>query len=1074
MTKRRLLASIAIALGSLAALFVGASAIAFLLVDVDALVHEQIQRYRPAIEERLGREVEVGAVSTRFFPTLGARIEGIRVGAAPGAENEGPLLAIGSAGFDLDLLGVLLSAGRKVDLDAIYLDGVRVEVVRRADGTLSLDDILARLEKPAEEEEAAQEETDLGEILERIAVGEVRMADAAIVLVDRAAPGGAPVESAIRQIDLRLRDFRFGKPVSVQLRAAAFAEKRNVDVQAVVGPIPADLKLEGLPPVRDVRMRLDRLDVAPALPYLPVPLRAAVVSSDLRIPQLSSTAESRLQGYLAVDGLRFEGGEATDLRLEIDLIADLAHLGADVERLALRIGRVQLDASGKLRDLGHAPRFENFVVRSTTLEPRVLLAAFPMLGESLPAGSEFAGAARLDLRASGTAERQTLALAIDLGPLAIRIPDAFQKPAEVPLALRVEGDFGPDFASLRKANLRLDELDLDLSGTVRDFAAPVYDFTLAAKPFSVDRMVRLLPQAAVRLEAAQARAGGKGSISGHLEGGPGKLSANLALALEEVEIELPDTTVRGGLRTRLFASGDPAARLRAGLLFDAGDSVIRIPGLIRKDATTPFVVDVVADKRGNELRFEKFDVRLAEASLVASGAMGLAGGDAALAVELRPVDLERLARTIPAIPAERVKNGSVEGRLSVRGNPSALATVAVDLERFALRLGRSDIQAKATVRNLEAPEIAAEIRSAFLDLDELLPAGEEEGAPAKAEEREDDPELRRIRAVATFEVGRARFLGRTMERLRGRLTLRDGLLQVEQAEFDLYGGRVRANGTSAEIWRGAIPFQARFSAEQVDVGRLLVGEADRKPLLEGRGSLQVNLDGAGFDREALERSLTGGWSLGLSNGRITAASITSSVLSGLGEVPGLDRRKLAAGEGELRDLLASFAVEGGRMNLQKPLQLRLDGNRVELGGAIGIGGDLFLDGNYFVSPTLIARLTGNRCQLPSEAAVPLRIRGSATAPSIQPDAKELAVLLGRSCLADKATAAVERLTGTSADEARRQVEEAKAAAEAQRRELEEAAARGMREAEEKARQQAKEAEDELKRRAKDARKKLGF
>ena len=1076
---KRLLTWAAIAVGSLAALFVAASALAYWLLDVDALVHAQIAKQQPEIERQLGRKLELGQVSTRFFPTLGARIEGVTVAAAPGATDEGPLLQVGSAGFDLDLLGVIVSLGERVELSSIYLDGVRVELVRRADGSLSVDDILAR--HPAAEEKADDEGLDpaLLEMLQRVSIGEVRLAGAEIRLIDRAAPGGKPVESNVRQIDLRVRDVRLGGPVSFSLQAAAFSDARNVDLQATVGPIPADLQLDGLPPMRNVRARIDALDLAPVLPYLPLDLRAAVVSADFSVPELSPVAPAEVDGFVAVKGLHFEGGQPIDVRLQADLTADLQRVGAQVDELKLQLGPVEITASGGLRDLAEHPRFENFLVRSKNLDPAPLLAAFPMARASLPEGAKVEGPVALELRASGTAEQQNLNLLVDLGGVDVLLPDTFAKPRGTPFALRVEGDFTPSSAALRKANLRLDELDLDLTGTVRDFAAPVYDFSLAAKPFSVDRLVRLLPQAAAQLAASGAQAAGKGSLSGHLKGKPNDLSANLALTLSDVDVQLPDTTVRGGLKARVYANGDPAARIKAGLLFDAGDSVIRIPGTLQKEASTPLVVDLVANREGERISFEKFDVRLAELQMKATGALG--ANDAALDVTLLPLDLEKFAKTVPAIPAAVVRGGSASGVMRVQGDPAQQETLRVDLQRLDVKLGDSDLHATAAVKNPAAPDVTANLRSAFLDLDTLMPADEAPAHDAQTPKREDDPELKKMHVVATFDVGHLRMQKRDMRDVKGRLVLKDGVLRIEQATLGLYGGTVRADGTEAEVWRGEMPFKARLAVQNVDVAQLVAGEFDTRGIVSGKGTFDVNLDGVGFDFASLEKHLTGNWSLALQEGKLSGASITSSVIGGLASIPGVSSQKLAS-EGDLRDLFAGFAVENGRMNLQKPIRLALDGNRVELGGAVGIGGDLFLDGTYFVSPALVSRLTGGKCSIEKEAAVPLAITGSPARPAVKPDAKALGVLLAKSCLAGKAQEAVDRLVGGQTKQAIGRVQdEANQAQEAAQRQVDEAKLEAQRKADAakaEAERKAKEAEERAKQKAKEEagklRKGLGF
>lgn len=1065
---------------ALALLFVGASALAFHLVDVDSLVREQVALHQPAIEGALGRKVAFGAIRTRFFPTLGATIEDVRIEAAEGAADAEPLLHVGEAGFSLDLLGALLSGGREVSLSGIHLDGVRVHLVRHEDGSLSIADLLARADEPPTVDEA----DDGGdpatlELLQRVSIDRFRISGARIELVDRAAPGGART-SVVDQVELRVDDVRLGAEIGVSLRAAAFSDRPNLDLAFAVGPIPADLRIDGLLPIRALRARIDALDLASAGDWLPAEIEAGVVSADLRLPRLAPAEPTSIEGHLAIRGLQFTGGAPVDVRVDADLAADPRSLGVDVEELRLQVGTAELVASGAARDLAEAPRFENLVVRSGGIDPGALLAAFPQLREALPPGARVEGTATVSLRASGTARKQTLDLAVDLGGLDLHLPGLLEKRKGTPFALRVDGDFDAAAATLRNANLRLDELDVDLHGTVRDFAAPTYDFVLAAKPFSLDRLARLVPEAAAQMQAADVRASGRGTLSGHLKGGQGAISANLDFAMREMELDLPDATLRGAVEARFFASGDPAGRMQAGLRVDAGDSVIRIPGLLHKDAETPLAVDVVAEKTGERISFSKFDARLANLALRARGALG--PGDAALDVELPRVDLGALARTLPALPAERLRDASLEGALRVQGDPAAPATLRAELKRFALQLGGSDLQATGTVADLEAPRVEVQLTSRMLDLDALLPEEEKaDAATEKEAEREDDPALKAIHAVARFDLARVRLRDRLLEDVRGRLVLEDGVLRIEQADFRLYGGTVRAAGTEVAIWRGAMPFRARLDAKGVDVARLLAGESGKPSMLAGKGNLEVDLAGAGFDLASLEQHLSGGWSLGLTEGRLLLGDVTSAVAGGLAKVPGVDPQRLASA-GELRDLLASFIVEKGRMNLQRPIALRLDGNRVELGGAVGVAGGLFLDGNYFVGPTAVQRLSGGRCSLDQEAAVPLRIGGTIRDPAVQPDAAALAGVLARSCLAGEARDAVDRLTGGAATEAigdaRAKAEEAAAEARRQAEETRTAAARKAEEAKaaaEKAKREAEQkAKDEAKKKADDLRKRLGF
>lgn len=1066
---KRFLKYAAIAAASLAILFVGASALAYWLLDVDGLVRAQIAKAQPEIEKQLGRKVELGSVHTRFFPSLGAELEGITVAkAADAPADEGPLLQIGSAGFDLDLLGAILSLGKEISIDSIWIDGAKAELVRNADGSLSIADILAR--HPAQPEGEKKDEgmsPDTLALLRKVRIDEIRLGDAEVKLVDRV----ASTESHIRKLNLRLSDVGLGRTLGVKLSAAAFRDQTNVEWAANVGPIPEDLKIDGLLPLEKVRLQIHGFDLAPLAAYLPGGLRGGVIEADLDVPRFAANAPTEMKGFFAVNGLAFEGGKPTDVRADLDLGADLRSLAADVRKLDLKIGTIALAASGGLRDLGSVPRFENFTVTSSNLDPQVLLALYPA---ALPEGAKVEGPIALDLKASGTATEQTVKLGVDLAQVDVKIPGKFLKPRGTPFGLTVDGDFTAASAKLRQAGLRLDELDLQLAGTVENFSAPTYDFTIGAKPFSFDRLVRILPAAEEGLRASNAQAAGNGSIQGHLRGKPGQLDADLALALQGLSLVLPDTEVRGDMTGRVFARGNPQGDLQAGLLVDAGQSVIRIPGTLDKAATTPMVLDVVADKKGKAIHFSRFDARLAEARIEATGGLEL-GGDAALELHLLPLDLEKFAKTVPAIPADKVRNGKLEMTLQVKGDPSRRETLSVVVPKAEMKLGRSDLRGSATVRNLARPEITAEVSSNLFDLDEISPPEPKDGEKAEAKPKpEDNPALKEMSAVASFDLKRARVSGRDLENLRGKVVLRDGVMRVEKASFGVYGGTVRGDGTEAVIWKGQMPFRARLKVENVDVAKLTGAEFGHGNLLSGRGNLDLSLDGEGFDKADLEQSLTGGWSLALQQGRLSGASISRAVLGGLADVPGLAPQKLGD-EGDVRELLTSFTVEKGKMKLNKPLALSLDGNRVQLDGAVGIAGDLFLQGTYWVAPKTLELVTGGRCKVTEAAAVPLAITGPAYKPSVKPDAKAVALTLARSCLAGKAEAAVEKLVGTqAADEAKAQVEQAKAQAEQAKAQAQAQADAAKAEADRRAQEAQKAAKKKAEDEAAKIRKKMGF
>jgi AsmA protein len=94
-----------------------------------------------------GRPVEIGGIATKLVPWLGARVTDVRIGAAQGETR--PLLELPRAEVHLNLLGALLSRGKDVEVKLAEIQGLRVNVLRLADGTTNLER-LARAAAPPE------------------------------------------------------------------------------------------------------------------------------------------------------------------------------------------------------------------------------------------------------------------------------------------------------------------------------------------------------------------------------------------------------------------------------------------------------------------------------------------------------------------------------------------------------------------------------------------------------------------------------------------------------------------------------------------------------------------------------------------------------------------------------------------------------------------------------------------------------------------------------------------------------------------------------------------------------------
>lgn len=1080
---KRALHILAIGMAAVVLLLVGGSAAVYYLVGFDRIANEAIARARPQVEEAIGRKLRIGPVRTGFFPTLSVHVPDIAVEAE--RPDEPPLLEIAAVEVDIALWKAISTFGKALEIRDVTVRGPRVVVVRRPDGTFSYDDLLAKAsakEAPAEDEPAEGPSP-----IEGLRLGRLRVLDGALYLLDGSVPAGADlVASALswaESIDLIVENVGRGETVTLDLSLAALAREKNVRLGLRAGPLH-EFPPRGMPPLRDLTVRADGVELRALGAFLDEsgkPLDEARLTARLAIPRFAPNEPVAIDGDLRIDRLRMEGGAPFDARAVAKAEIHLAEGDAIVESLLVDVGGMRLSARGAIRSATTLPRFEGFELRSEDVRLERILALAPQLGGALPPGARIEGPLHLEVASSGDAAAQSVQARLDLADADLHLPGALAKPRGVPFGFFANVDLDPTQARLREVRLRAANLDLQVQGVVTSFAPPGFDLRLEAAPFDFDGLVRLAPTVAESLAASGARAGGKGTIAGHLKGEAGRYDVDLRLGLLGAALAVPQAEIQGDLSLAARFSGDPATAWTAALDLDGGQSRLFVPEVVDKAPQTPLRAKVEVRRTPDRLDLPAFDVQLGALRLDAEGGIDLRGGGSNLVVTLPRADLPRLRATFPALPETWTASGHVEGALRVEGDPLRPGSIALAIPSFSGRIGRSDFTFSASVRNLEAPVMEADFRSSFLDLDALLGNEDEEqtgASKAGAGPKEDRPELRKAQATVRLAVDRARFTGRDLSRVAATVVLRDGVLTLEEAGFDLYGGRVSAAGTRAEIWKGEMPYDVRLAVRGLDVQAALAGEAKGAKLLSGRGDLELAVRGVGTDREDFEKNMTGRWSLSMKEGRITGPDLSASALGALREIPAFGVARLPS-ERNLRDLFAAFEIANGQMNLREPLRLALGQGRMELGGGVGIFGDLRLQGHYALPPAFVASLSGGRCKTDRPVEIPLAITGSPSAPAVRADGQAIARSLAERCLAGQVEAAAEKLLGKEA------VEKARALEDGARKEAEAAAARAREEAEarkrelerkaEQAKKQAeKKAQDAAKKAADQARKRLGF
>ncbi|HZZ85035.1 MAG TPA: AsmA-like C-terminal region-containing protein [Anaeromyxobacteraceae bacterium] len=685
--------------GVVAVLVVAVAALSLLL---DGVLTRKGQAAASELSQRLGRPVEIAKVSTRFLTGLGASVQGVRVG--PAAGEELPLLELPRAEVRVAALRAIFSLGKDVEVRSLEVEGLRVNVVRLADGTTNVERLQAKLaeEAPAKKEAAkAEGPSDLS----WLRVGHAAIKDARIALLDRATPGAK--ELAIDHLDVTLDDLRAGKPLRVLLRAAVLAEKQNLELELQAAPLPASL----VPTPERVRLKLEPIELAPLGPFVPksVGLRGGQLQADLDAA-LGAAAPggkgpTKVKGTLRAGGLRFaaqEGGRALDVTLDADLDGDAEKGDLRIGALRLDVGPASLRGQGRASGLaGETPRVEGLEVTAHDLDLAKLAALYPPLR---PLGERLAGPIGLSLRGAGSQADQAVELAIDLTPVRMRLPDQLEKAAggratfDAKLRGAAKGEGGT-----YRFELAADLAGVDLRPGQSLDKRPGDPLTLSAAGTlqrSGGATTVKLSKLALRLVADAVTGGGEVSMSG----AGAKAQTRFDLSAQSQRLDL-DRLLWSGPK-KASKPLDPASF--AGL---SGKASVKVAALRYKklDFTNAVV----------ELRMQGDQVTLDQAKLGAFGGVISAGGTrVALAHPDDPFHLAadlsglELAQATRLFTDRRVLSGKLQGKLDLNGGGQA----AKDLARSLAGVLAGNVQGGA----LESKDLVGGVTA---PLARALPAG---------------------------------------------------------------------------------------------------------------------------------------------------------------------------------------------------------------------------------------------------------------------------------------------------------------------------------------------------------------
>ncbi|MFQ2108740.1 AsmA family protein [Aeromonas rivipollensis] len=333
------------------------------------------------------------------------------------------------------------------------------------------------------------------------------------------------------------------------------------------------------------------------------------------------------------------------------------------------------------------------------------------------------------------------------------------------------------------------------------------------------------------------------------------------------------------------------------------------------------------------------------------------------------------------------------------------------------------------------PKVEFDLKGEKLDLDAWLgqaapakaaaapaaPAkgGDKGAAPAAKALSTMEPDLAALKSVdlaGRLQLGSLRLKGLDLSAVDLQLALAGGQLSLKQFSAAVAGGQVTASGV-LDARQQPARYQVHKRIQGVDVRPLLqtLAQNDR---LEGKGDLEVQVQGTGLSEQALRSQMQGKVSLRLSDGALHGINLAEMIREARATLTGKGADQVKeARKTDFSALTANFQIANG-VARSDDIQLLAPALRVKGQGQTALVPET-LDFLFLTSVVESSKGQGGKSvdEL-KDVTIPVRIGGHWQAPSYRLDVKEL--LGNNKVLEEKARKEAERglkkLLGDKADD----------------------------------------------------------
>lgn len=328
----------------------------------------------------------------------------------------------------------------------------------------------------------------------------------------------------------------------------------------------------------------------------------------------------------------------------------------------------------------------------------------------------------------------------------------------------------------------------------------------------------------------------------------------------------------------------------------------------------------------------------------------------------------------------------------------------LSLNPLAAKVDDSQVNANIGITRFHDPIYSFNLNIDKLDADKYITKSDQPAAKSSSDTPIDLSALKKLNASGEAKIGWLKLANVKTQNVNIGLKAADGIATVSPFAANLYQGSM--DGLLKVDARSTPSITFKQSMKNIAIGPLLV-DAINNDMLEGKGTLNVDVTTSGNTVSALKRALAGKSTVNLADGAIKGIDIPGTLRDMKSKVALFqDKSSIGADEKKKTDfseLSATFDIKNGvahneDLSMKAPI-LRLA--KGDSRGDIDIGNETI---NYLAKPTIVKSLKGQGgADLDALAglSIPVKITGTFSAPKYGMDFAAIGAAMAKSSLLDK-------------------------------------------------------------------------